>query len=148
MIVTEIKNIKVNHCIPDNPVMLRWLNTLGGWEHWLFGTTQTEGLNTSFEDYAVSNLNIETATSTSEKFISKAIDSLVLGADNLTRNQILGLKTILYSPKVEILKSASVPYIWHTVIVQSGSFNIFETYSNRGEIEFTIELPEIQIQNG
>jgi len=55
MIVTEVKKLKYDSNCKKNPVFITWLNTLTGWEQWLFDTTYIDGLTTArsetFEGY-------------------------------------------------------------------------------------------------
>ena len=140
--LTETKEIKIhNECI-QNPVCLSWLNTLGGREHWVFGYNQTHGLDTSqgatFEPYIQDLQHARSNIFDLERF---AQPTMTLNAV-VDIEDIEGLKTILYSVCVEMLVNGN----WIGVRPQSGSFFIRETRDTNAEIEFTIDLPYINIQ--
>jgi hypothetical protein len=140
--LTETKQIKIhNECI-QNPVCLSWLNTLGGREHWVFGYNQSHGLDTSqgatFEPYINDLQEARSNIFDLEKF---AQPTMTLNAV-VDIEDIEGLKTILYSICVEMLVNGN----WIGVRPQVGSFFIRETRDTNAEIEFTIDLPYINIQ--
>jgi hypothetical protein len=140
--LTETKEIKIyDECI-QNPVCLSWLNTLGGREHWVFGYNQTHGLETSqgatFEPYIEDLQNARSNIFNLERF---AQPTMTLNAV-VDIEDIEGLKTILYSVCVEMWVNGN----WIGVRPRSGSFFIRETRDTNAEIEFTIDLPYINIQ--
>lgn len=147
--VSEIKNVIIEPCVPKNPVCLRWMNKSGAWDQYVFGHTQTEGLdtfiavitNTPVEDY-------ETANTVQEAHGRRSVDKMVLGADNLDTNRINGIKGILDNAKCLILIEWNPPTapVWRTVIVEPGTFSTFETGQTKQRCEFTIQFPENNIQ--
>jgi hypothetical protein len=145
MRVTEIKTIKIDRECKTNPVFLSWLNTYGGREHWLFDKVQTKGLvtqnNGSFETY-ISDL----ANSRGQiNDISKNATPLLIINATVDIEDIEGIKTILYSPCVEMLVSEN-PIKWNTVHPQVGSFKLYDTNDLKATIQITLELPYINIQ--
>lgn len=145
MIVTEIKTIKIDRECKENPVFISWLNTYGGREHWLFHKVQTKGLvtqnNGSFETY-VSDL---TNSRGQINDISKSATPLLIINAYVDIEDIDGIKTMLYSPCVEMLVSES-PIKWNTVRPQVGSFKLYDTSDLKATIQITLELPYINIQ--
>lgn len=145
MIVTEIKTIKIDRECKENPIFISWLNTYGGREHWLFHKVQTKGLvtqnNGSFETY-VSDL---TNSRGQINDISKSATPLLIINAYVDIEDIEGIKTMLYSPCVEMLVSES-PIKWNTVRPQVGSFKLYDTSDLKATIQITLELPYINIQ--
>ena len=145
MIVTEIKTIKIDRECKENPVFISWLNTYGGREHWLFSKVQTKGLvtqnNGSFETY-ISDL---TNSRGQINDISKNATPLLIINAYVDIEDIEGIKTMLYSPCVEMLVSEN-PIKWNTVRPQVGSFKLYETRDLKATIQITLELPYINIQ--
>ena len=145
MIVTEIKTIKIDRECKENPVFISWLNTYGGREHWLFSKVQTKGLvtqnNGSFETY-ISDL---TNSRGQINDISKNATPLLIINAYVDIEDIEGIKTMLYSPCVEMLVSES-PIKWNTVRPQVGSFKLYDTSDLKATIQITLELPYINIQ--
>lgn len=135
---------------PCNPVALYWLNKLGGWDMWVFGGTQTEGIEVSngeaFEKF-IADLAGEIGR---KKYISKTeVPKIVLGYECLSTADVRGIKGILSSIKVLMLTSGVnvLPPVFMEVNVDPGSFKIIETENDFHNLEFTIELPELFIQS-
>lgn len=145
MIVTEIKTIKIDKECKENPIYISWLNTYGGREHWLFHKVQTKGLvtqnNGSFETY-ISDL---TNSRGQINDISKNATPLLIINAYVDIEDIEGIKTMLYSPCVEMLVSEN-PIKWNTVRAQVGSFKLYDTTDLKATIQITLELPYINIQ--
>jgi hypothetical protein len=145
MRITEKKTIKIDRECKENPVFISWINTLGGREHWLFHKVQTKGIVTSnagnYEPY-ISDLSIARGQITD---ISKNATPLLIVNATVDIEDIEGLKTMLYSPCVEMLVSEN-PIMWQTVRPQVGSFKLYDTTDVRATIQITLELPYIFIQ--
>lgn len=145
MRVTEIKTIKIDRECKDNPIFISWLNTYGGREHWLFHKVQTKGIVTqndgSYEPY-ISDLT--TARGQIVDISRNAMPLLIVNA-TVDIEDIEGLKTMLYSPCVEMLVKEN-PITWQTVRPQVGSFKLYDTTDVRATIQITLELPYIFIQ--
>ena len=145
MIVTEKKTIKIDRECKENPVFVSWLNVYGGREHWLFHKVQTKGLVTqnagSFETYIV-----DLAESRGQiTDISKNATPLLIVNAYVDIEDIEGIKTMLYSPCVEMLISEN-PIKWQTVHPQVGSFKLYDTIDLKATIQITLELPYVNIQ--
>ena len=145
MIVTEKKTIKTARECKENPVFISWLNVYGGREHWLFSKVQTKGLVTqnagNFETYIV-----DLAESRGQiTDISKNATPLLIINAYVDIEDIEGIKTLLYSPCVEMLVSEN-PIKWMTVHPQVGSFKLYDTTDLKATIQITLELPYINIQ--
>ena len=145
MRVTEKKTIKIDRECKLNPVFISWLNVYGGREHWLFSKVQTKGLITqnagNFETYIV-DLSEARGQITD---ISKNATPLLTVNCTVDIEDIEGLKTILYSPCVEMLVSEN-PIKWITVHPQVGSFKLYDTNDVTSSLQITLELPYINIQ--
>lgn len=145
MIVTEKKTIKIDRECKVNPVFISWLNVYGGREHWLFSKVQTKGLITqnagSFETYIVDLATVRGQITD----ISKNATPLLTVNCTVDIEDIEGLKTMLYSPCVEMLVSEN-PIKWQTVRPQTGSFKLYDTNDTQSSLQITFELPYINIQ--
>ncbi len=143
--ITETKKIIVNNDCRVNPIYLAWVNTLGGWDYWLFEKTQKVNLGTG--NIKTSDVYVEDltkATGTTETVSKQAADKVTLGAtvDIETFNAVRG---VIYSPKVLKLVNQD-PVKWVTVQVEQTSVS-YETKDSTADIEFSIILPEINIQS-
>lgn len=145
MIVTEKKTIKIDRECKENPVFISWLNVYGGREHWLFSKVQTKGLITqnagSFETYIVDLATVRGQITD----ISKNAIPLLTVYCTVDIEDIEGIKTMLYSPCIEMLVSEN-PIKWQTVRPQVGSFKLYDTNDTQSSLQITFELPYINIQ--
>jgi hypothetical protein len=145
--VTEKKRIKIDRECKDNPVFVTWINTLGGREQWLFHKVQTEGLQTenrgTFEPY-VEDLELSRGQIMDIEIFAQP--QLIVYAQVLNED-IQGLKSILYSPNVEVLVNPLTWEIddpkWQIYRPQPGSFKIIDTDEIRTDIEITFNNPYI-----
>lgn len=154
MIVTEIKTVRYNDACVSNPVFLSWLNKNGVWQVWLFSRNQiisfTSGNQTVFENPVT---DLEIAESFMEVLTLEAGKGMVLGANNLDRNDIEYVKTILFSPRVQVLDNPLTWQTdtdgpeWSTVFPRRGTFPLIETGETRSDITLTIEFARIQVQS-
>lgn len=145
MIATEKKTIKIDRECKENPVFISWLNVYGGREHWLFSKVQTKGLITqnggNFETYIVDLAEARGQITD----ISKNATPLLTVNCTCDIEDIEGIKTLLYSPCVEMLVSEN-PIKWQTVRPQNGSFKLYDTNDTQSSLQITFELPYINIQ--
>ena len=92
MIVTEIKKINVVNCTPEQPVFLRWLNSLGGFDSWLFSKSQQVDVDVTQGDNFQQVVNYLEEENSNVNVIKKNGNLLMtLGADNLTLQQAKGI---------------------------------------------------------
>lgn len=155
--LTEIKIINVNSCSLPNEVYLCWLSINGGWSYWKFTTNQKISLDVSGGNVIKNNIsNLETATQKSEYLNKSAEKKMIIGADNLTTEEIygdgsnyFGLSGLAMSIDVKMLISWSPPSapVWQGVQVSPGSFKLVETKDLRHSIELTLKFPDILIQS-
>lgn len=149
--VTEVKTIKVQGGCKSNPVYVSWINTLGGREHWLFHHIHTKQIDTA-ENGVFMKTNETLEDSTGNIFdISASANNVIIVNALVDIEDIEGLKTILYSPCVEMLFN---PDTWQTespkwinVRVVKGSFKLYQTDQVRNTFEIQLELPNINIQS-
>lgn len=140
--ISEKKTFKIERCIPENPIYIGFLNTLGGWEQFLFGVTQSYELDvTSDGSYSENYVSIADTTNPDKTIKKRAQERMRLGASNLTQNQKDALKDLLYSPKVYILNSDLS--INMEVNIIPATYQIKKTDVALSTIEFEILLPEI-----
>lgn len=146
--ITEKKRIKINRECVKNPVFVTWLNTLGGREQWLFHTVQTEGLTTekeeTFEPYQV---DLEESRGQIFDLSVFAQPQLILYTV-IDHEDLEGLKSIIYSLRVEILMNADTWEAdgflrWQMYRPERGSWKILNTDEIRSEIEITLNNPYI-----
>lgn len=124
-----------------NTFYVRWINTLGGWDYWLFEHKIYEALKVdngnNYESYFDTISGISDFENVTFKNVSPAVQ---VGSNTLTKNEAEGLKILPTSPKVywyneEISK-------WIGVIVEPGTFQIRSTKEDYFNVELTFVKPK------
>jgi hypothetical protein len=124
-----------------NTFYVRWLNTLGGWDYWLFEGKVYEALNVengnNYESYFDNISGISDFENVTFKNVSPAVQ---VGSSTLTRNEAEGLKILTTSPKIYWYNEEFSK--WIGVIVQPGTFNIRSTKEDYFNVELTFVKPK------
>ncbi len=136
-LVSEVKRLRIGDC-QDSPAYLRWRNSLGGFEYWLFGTRQVK--NNEVDKFDVFNPLITDIETQQEKEVVITKDynkSWTLGA-YLTMVQVKDIQELFTSPFVQYWDGVN----WFNVIIKSGSYLEEITDETHQEIEFDIMFPK------
>jgi hypothetical protein len=147
--LTQPITCRIDQNTPDRPVYLRWIGLSGSWEYYRFVYNQLITLDVAepvtIKRFVVDWQNEDTIVDVISK---NAGEKVTVWAENVSVDDIKGLQSIKYSPKVQILTSDAgvMPPTWQTVSVASGTFNEQETYLNAYSFSITIALPEINVQ--
>ena len=124
-----------------NTFYVRWINTLGGWDYWLFEGKIYEGFKVengnNYESYFDNISDTKDFENVTFKNVSPAVQ---VGSNTLTKNEAEGLKILPTSPKIywyneELSK-------WIGVRVEPGTFNIRSTKDDYFNIELTFVKPK------
>ena len=146
--ITEIKTVCVhsgNYC---RPVCLKWLNTLGSWDVWVFEYNQEKGLavqspslyRPTFQDLSLQEGIVETLSKT-------ANHTWTLFSENIIGENLDGFKDLLISPKVyRVVPINDSSWKQYVVQDQTGSFRMYETKNNQFNISLRIREGEIYSQ--
>lgn len=124
---------------------LKWLNSFGGWNYWLFykgnETITTKDLGTIYNDY-------EDVVDTVSPYIAIGKTSettITLQQELITQNEMLILNDLLESPKVYLYTgvpySTASPLNWLEVNVKAGSFRVSNAKEKMNTLNLVIELP-------
>jgi hypothetical protein len=120
---------------------LRWRNTLGGTDYFLFDnfknenfTVEGKGIYSRFFD------SIEQQDSTGEWNTKSAADQIQMRGKVKSIN-LDGFKDLLSSPRVQIWIDGK----WQSIIIIPASFKVYES-DDVAEVEITATLSEKQIQ--
>lgn len=149
-IITEEKEVKIDHECKDFPIYLTWLNTLGGYDSWLFFKEHTSKVKTkSVNPYTINVEDLETAIGSNEvsgKLVTPQID---IGG-RMKAEDMKGMESLYTSPKVLMLNN---PETWETegakwkrVIVKTGSLITLKTRTSYLNVKLTLDLPFINKQ--
>jgi hypothetical protein len=135
---SEQKTIEYKGCVLNNPIYIVWKNLVGGWDQWLFEKTQTETIQVnSLGSYTESYDKISDTNNPESEIGRTAKPRIVLGAENLTTSQVLGLKGLLLSNRVFIVNQDGT--VNRRVKLIDGSFTIRKTDEFVHDIEFEID---------
>lgn len=122
-------------------IYLQWLGEKGNRSYFWFNNLYNESIQVEGGGtYQKSFDAIDDLTERVNWFEKKAFKKLVLGAENLTKIEIDGLKTLLKSPKVFVVDPATFKLTG--VLVEPGTFEIGRGDQDRFKIEFSIVYPE------
>ena len=131
----------------NNPTAIKWLNSLGAWECWVFEGRTPRTIDTAGSgEYGIFPATLSTATETRRYFSKDRRQSLSVSADNLTTNQVIAISEIATSPNVVLFVGALTAGTsfedWHGVTVDAGSFDFYDDYNQKHKIAFTVNLPD------
>ena len=145
--ITEIKTISIHDGSYCNPVCLQWLNSLGGYDVWVFEDNQTIGLNTrEVTSYQVTEDFLESSDGFFRLLGKEGTPSVVLTA-NMVHNtlEMPGMKGLLKSKEVwEVEADGSR----RRVRVRPGSVGLYRTDSTYSRLTLTIEREKEYSQLG
>jgi hypothetical protein len=149
-LISEILTIDIERKCRSQSIALSWLNTLGGWDHWVFTARKSYGYDIGnvqtikrdiFQDWST---GFSTSQTESEHISIEAAESWIVRSQNLTRQQAEAIARIKYSIKVQDMEDPESPL---TVIVDKGSITYTTDKAKTNFIEFRITYPGIIIQN-
>lgn len=140
MIVTEVKTVNYVSCTPENPMQLVWLNSLGGTDTWVFSRRQEYMLNVSNMDEFEPIINYLQLVNGVQRVLKKdAYVNIKLGYEQLSYQQVTGIKELLISPYVVVVDGATEI----VVVVKDGTFKLRDTGESMFSLEFEIILPKL-----
>jgi hypothetical protein len=140
MRVTEIKTVDYVDCTPDQPFQLAWLNSLGGVDTWVFQRHQEYKLDVKDMDEFMPVINYLQTSNGRQRVLKKDAYVMVkLGYEQLTKQQVIGIKELLISPLVKWIDGTNET----VVVVKEGSFELFDTGESKHDLEFEIVMPKL-----
>lgn len=140
MRVTEKQRVNYEDCVPDQPFQLAWLNSLGGIDTWVFTKHQEYTIDAKDMDKFEPVINYLQTANARQRVLKKEGFMLVkLGYEQLTQQQVIGIKELLISPLVKWINGTNEV----VVIVDEGSFGIYDTGESKHDLEFDIIMPKL-----
>jgi len=137
--ISETKRIRIGDC-QDNPVYLRWRNSLGGFDYWLFGYRQVKNNDVDkFDTFNPVIQDIETEQRSELVITKEFVKTWVLGA-TLSMQQVTDIQELFTSPYVQWWNEDNEE--WYVCKIKSGSYLESVTDELRQEIEFEITFPK------
>lgn len=144
--VTQIQTIRMDKAIDENSVYLRWIGLTGSWNYYRFVYNQEVSLDVQNAVIIKNYVHDWENQQGIEEVISKSAGQKVkVMAEDLSVNDIKGLQSIKYSPKVQLLVSRN-PVKWQTVIVNTATYAEYETRNGQAPFSITFNIPAINIQ--
>jgi hypothetical protein len=141
----QVVRIDKNH--DDNSVYLRWIGLSGSWNYYRFVYNQEISLDVQNATIIKNHVTDWEHQESIEEVISKSAgQKMKVMAEDLSVNDIKGLQSIKYSPKVQMLVNKN-PVKWQTVVLNTATFNEYETRNGQAPFSVTFNLPSINIQS-
>ena len=98
-------------CIPQQPFYVRWVNTLGGRDYWMFSYRQYESNSIAERKEFIPYADTSEVSSFTKTLSLKGKQTITAGAGNLNSNEHDALKDIIYSPRVEYYNEELMSWI-------------------------------------
>lgn len=125
-------------CTPDDPVYVRWINTIGAWEYFMFSGSRGLGQRVERGDtFALAGAYDIDAKETTGELPPTVTDYITCGAEQLERPEFETLKTIATSPYVQIYDTERKAF---TRCLVSGTDIVWNTQASRGQIDLELTL--------
>lgn len=128
-------------CVPAEPFYVRWINTSGGWDSWMF-----ERRDEAYEVEDVSNIQLHIADSTdTQATVSlSAAQTVTVGEGLLSKDDYRTLAALPRSPRIQWYNEEL--QTWQTIVIAESFSSSWNSRSGFGNVEFTFALPRILTQ--
>ncbi len=144
--ITQTQTIRIDDAVDDNSVYLRWIGLSGAWNYYRFVFNQEISLDvqnaTIIKNYVS---DWENQDSIEEVIGKDAGQKMKVMADDLSVNDIKGLQSIKYSPKVQMLTNKN-PVKWQTIVINTATYSEYDTMNGQAPFSVTFNMPSINIQ--
>jgi hypothetical protein len=144
--ITQTQTIRIDDAVDERSVYLRWIGLSGSWEYYRFVYNQEVSLdvqNATIIKNFVSDW--ENQEGIEEVIAKDAGQKMKVMAEDLSVNDIKGLQSIKYSPKVQMLVSKN-PVKWQTIVINTATYSEYETMNGQAPFSITFNMPSINIQ--
>lgn len=144
--VMQTQTIRIDKSLDYNSVYLRWIGLSGSWNYYRFIYNQEVSLdvqNATIIKNFVSDW--ENQDSIEEVIGKSAGQKIKVMAEDLSVDDIKGLQSIKYSPKVQMLVNKN-PVKWQTIVINTATYSEYETLNGQAPFSVTFNLPSINIQ--
>ena len=141
----ERPNVRVNFvdtCIPSDPLYIRWINQLGGYEYKMFDAGYRKSLNVSnFETFTPKIYDTLNTRRTKYVLDFEAKRTIVVGDEQLDADEFNRLSNLALSSNIEYFDRDRGA--WFGVTLDNNYTGVWNAKTTRGTIEFTFRLPEM-----
>lgn len=144
--ITQTQTIRIDDAVDENSVYLRWIGLSGSWNYYRFVYNQEISLDvqnaTIIKNYVS---DWENQQGIEEVIAKDAGQKMKVMAEDLSINDIKGLQSIKYSPKVQMLVSQN-PVKWQTIVINTATYSEYDTRNGQAPFSLTFNMPPINIQ--
>jgi hypothetical protein len=145
--ITKTQTVRVDDAVDEQSVYLRWIGLSGCWNYYRFVYNQEVSLDVQnaviIKNYVTDWANQDGI----EDVIGKSAgQKMKVMAEDLSVNDIKGLQSIKYSPKVQMLVNKN-PVKWQTIVLNTATFSEYETINGQAPFSVTFNMPSINIQS-
>lgn len=144
--ITQTQTIRIDDAVDERSVYLRWIGLSGAWNYYRFVYNQEISLDvqnaTIIKNYV---FDWENQDSIEEVIEKDAGQKMKVMAEDLSVNDIKGLQSIKYSPKVQMLVSKT-PVKWQTIVINTATYSEYDTMNGQAPFSITFNMPSINIQ--
>jgi len=145
--VTQTQTVRIDDAVDEQSVYLRWIGLSGCWNYYRFVYNQEISLDVQnaviIKNYVADWANQDGI----EEVIGKSAgQKMKVMAEDLSVNDIKGLQSIKYSPKVQMLINKN-PVKWQTIVLNTATFSEYETINGQAPFSVTFNMPSINIQS-
>ncbi len=128
-------------CVPDAPFYIRWINTMGGWDSWMFERREETD---DVEDVSSIQLHAANPTDTQTTVSLSASRTVTVGEGLLSKDEYRALAALPRSPRIQWYNEEL--QAWQTIVVAEGFSATWNSRNGFGDVEFTFALPRILTQ--
>ena len=144
--LTQTQTVRIDDAVDDNSVYLRWIGLNGSWNYYRFVYNQEISLDVQNAVIIKNYVQNWQSQQGIEEVISKSAgQKMKVMAEDLSVNDIRGLQSIKYSPKVQMLVNKN-PVKWQTIVINTATYNEYETRNGQAPFSITFNMPSINIQ--
>lgn len=145
LLLTEDGPIKiVERCVPSAPFYVRWINTEGGVDYWMFQRSQERSVGVSDVERARVYVPYPAEASTNQHTVAFATKNTIkVGALGVKKGDFDALRKLPISPLVEWWNEATQK--WVGLNIESFELN-YSTGQPLHDVEMTFALPAIYTQ--
>jgi hypothetical protein len=144
--LTQEQTIRIDDAVDDNSVYLRWIGLSGSFNYYRFVYNQEISLDVQ-NAVIIKNFvqNWQNQDGIEEVISKSAGQKMKVMAEDLSVNDIRGLQSIKYSPKVQMLVNKN-PVKWQTIVINTATYSEYETRNGQAPFSITFNMPSINIQ--
>lgn len=144
--ITQTQTIRIDNAVDERSVYLRWIGLSGSWEYYRFVYNQEVSLDVQNATIVKNFVSDWENQDSIEDVISKdAGQKMKVMAEDLSVNDIKGLQSVKYSPKVQMLVNKN-PVKWQTIVINTATYSEYETMNGQAPFSITFNMPSINIQ--